>query len=152
MGADKDERKPFKQLFQIGVVVRDMDKAVERFTQLGLGPFESFTPPSDAITYFRGKRVNAAQSLRIMKTQMGNIELELLQPTNEDTPHKEYLDAKGEGIQHLGLIVDDIDAEVESLNKKGATTLFYSEMKGEGVVAYMDLNASGVVAELVKRR
>ena len=151
MSADKDERKPFKQLFQIGVVVRDMDKAIERFTHLGLGPFKSFTPPADAISFFRGKRIIPAENLRIMSTEMGNIQLEVIQPVKGASPHKEFLDAKGEGIQHLAFWVDDLDAEVESLNKKGAITLFRSEMKSEGVVAYLDLNASGVVVELVKR-
>ena len=150
MSADKDERKPFKQLFQIGVVVRDMDKAIERFTQLGLGPFKLMTPPADAITFYHGKRFVAAESLLIMGTQMGNVELELVQPL-KDSPHKEYLDTKGEGIQHLGILVDDLDAEVESLNKKGAITQFRSEINSELVQAYLDLDASGVIVELFER-
>lgn len=55
MSANKDEKKLFKQLFQIGLVVKDMDKPVERFTQLGLGPFQSFTPPPSVISYAYGK-------------------------------------------------------------------------------------------------
>jgi methylmalonyl-CoA/ethylmalonyl-CoA epimerase len=150
MSTGKDQRRPFKQVFQIGVVVRDMDKAVERFTQLGLGPFKSFPPPASANSLFRGKRFVPDESFLLMKTQMGNIELELLQPLEAASPIKEFLDTKGEGIHHIGLFVDDLDAEVESLNKKGATTLLSSEMQGEGVQAYVDLNASGLVVELVK--
>jgi methylmalonyl-CoA/ethylmalonyl-CoA epimerase len=150
MNRDKDERSPFEHMFQIGVVVRDMDKAIERLTQLGLGPFTLKMPPPDAREMFRGKPFVPAESVLIKSTQMGNIELELIQPLKGDSPHKEYLDEKGEGIQHIAFTVDDLDREVEKLTKKGVMMLFRSDRKYQGGVAYLDLNAAGIIVELVK--
>ena len=35
------ERSPFSKIDHIGVIVRDMDKAIEYYQRLGIGPFES---------------------------------------------------------------------------------------------------------------
>jgi methylmalonyl-CoA/ethylmalonyl-CoA epimerase len=151
MNTGNAEKSPFEHMFQIGIVVRDMGKAVERFTQLGLGPFKSKTPPPEARETFRGKPFVPAESVLIKSTQMGSVELELIQPTNGASPHKEYLEAKGEGIQHIAFAVEDLDGEVEKLTQKGAVTILRSDRKLKGGVAYLDLDASGLIVELVKR-
>jgi methylmalonyl-CoA/ethylmalonyl-CoA epimerase len=151
MNTDKEEKSPFENMFQIGVVVKDMDRAIEQLTQLGLGPFKLKMPPPEARDTFRGKPFIPADSVLIKSTQMGNVELELIQPTQGASPHKEYLDAKGEGIQHIAFAVKDLTSEVDKLTKKGASILLQSDRKSQGGVAYLDLNAAGLIVELVKR-
>ena len=151
MNIDKVEKSPFERLFQIGVVVKDMDRAIEQLTQLGLGPFKLKMPPPEARDTFRGKPFVPADRVLIKSTQMGNVELELIQPTKGASPHQEYLDAKGESIQHIAFAVNNLDSEVEKLTKKGASILLQSERKSQGGVAYLDLNAAGLIVELVKR-
>lgn len=45
--------------------------------------------------------------------------IELLQPISEGTSWKEYLDKKGEGVQHLGFQVVDPDKTSRELEKAG---------------------------------
>jgi methylmalonyl-CoA/ethylmalonyl-CoA epimerase len=140
----------FSQIMHVGVVVKDMDKAVERLTSLGIGPFKPRILPADAKEFFRGKPFLPAKRVTIQTTLIGNMELELIQPLDGDSPHKEFLEEKGEGIQHLGFFVDNLKSEVETLTQKGSTILLTSEFKGGGGVAYLDLEVGGLIVELVQ--
>jgi len=140
----------FTRLIHIGVVVRDMDKAVKRLTALGIGPFKPRNLPADARETYRGKPFVPSKRVSIQTTQIGNMELELIQPIDGESPHQEFLDAKGEGIQHLGFIVDNLEKEVKHLTGRGSDILLTSQFKGGGGVTYLDLDAAGLVVELVQ--
>ena len=36
--------------------------------------------------------------------KMGSLEIELIQPLEGQSPHKEFLDSKGEGIHHIAFL------------------------------------------------
>jgi|WetSurMetagenome_2_1015567.scaffolds.fasta_scaffold777287_1 methylmalonyl-CoA/ethylmalonyl-CoA epimerase len=149
--ADKTEAGSILgNLFQVGLVVRDLDQAIQRFSALGFGPFYDKTPPPAARETFRGKPFVPSKSVSIKATRPGNYELELIQPLEGESPHKEFLQAKGEGIQHLAYFVDDLDRAIDTLLAKGCTLLLDSRETG-GRIAYLDLEAAGLIVELVKR-
>ncbi len=143
-------KSAFSRLTHIGMVVRDMDKAVERFTALGIGPFNLRVLPPEAVETYRGEPFYPAQRVVIQMTRIGGVELELIQPVNGPSPHMEFLEAKGEGIHHLGFAVDDLDKEVGFLTGKGSTVLLTSELQNGRSLAYLDLNAANLVVELVR--
>ena len=149
--ADQAAGNPaFSHLIHIGMVVRDMEQAIARFTALGIGPFKPrILPPENRETY-RGRPFVPAEHVAIQITQVGNVELELIQPTAGESPHKEFLDAKGEGIQHLGFMVDDLKDSVERLTGAGSEVMLTSDFPGGGGVAYLDLNAADLIVELVQ--
>ena len=150
MSSISEERSPFANLIQIGVVVKDIDKTIERLSILGLGPFYSKMPPSNARSLFRGVPFVAADSVNIKASRMGNVELELIQPLGGDSPHKEFLNEKGEGIQHIAFAVDDLDKAVKMLTARGSTVILKGDRGDGGGVAYIDLNVGGIIVELVK--
>jgi len=140
----------FSRLVHIGMVVRDMDKAIERFKALGIGPFKPRILPADARETYRGKPFTPAQRVAIQTAQIGNMELELIQPISGASPHREFFDQKGEGVQHLGFFVDNLKEEVARLTTAGSTVLLTSQFKGGGGVTYLDLDAAGLIVELVQ--
>ena len=140
----------FSRLVHIGMVVRDMDKAVERFKALGISPFKPRILPADARETYRGKPFAPAQRVAIQTAQIGDMELELIQPISGESPHREFLDQKGEGVQHLGFFVDDLKEDVERLTAAGSSVMLTSQFKGGGGVAYLDLDAAGLIVELVQ--
>ncbi len=144
------EKSAFTHLVHIGVVVRDMNQTIQRLTALGIGPFKPRILPPDAREKYRGKPFIPSQRVAIQITQIGNMELELIQPIDGESPHQEFLDKKGEGIQHLGFIVDNLEAEVKRLTAAGSSILLTSQFKGGGGVAYLDLDAAGLIVELVQ--
>jgi len=144
------ESHTFSRLMHIGMVVKDMDKAIARFEALGIGPFKPRILPADARETYRGKPFAPAQRVAIQTTQIGNMELELIQPISGESPHREFLDQKGEGVQHLGFFVDDLREETERLTAAGSTVLLRSQFKSGGGVTYLDLDAAGLIVELVQ--
>ena len=137
-------------LTQVGVVVKDVNKVVERLSSLGIGPFEPKNLPPDRNEWFRGKPMDA--DFNIQAARIGNVELELIQPLKGDSPHKEFLETKGEGIQHVMFAVDDFEKELDRLTKQGVEVLLRAKFPGTSGVAYLDLGAGNFVVELVQKR
>jgi catechol 2,3-dioxygenase-like lactoylglutathione lyase family enzyme len=150
MESNATGKTTFTRLVHIGVVVRDMNKTIERLAALGIGPFKPRILPPDAQEKYRGKPFIPSQRLTIQITQIGNLELELIQPLSGESPHQEFLDQKGEGIQHLGFFVDNLEQDVKHLTAEGSSILLTSQFKGGGGVAYLDLDAAGLIVELVQ--
>lgn len=145
-----NKQSTFTRLGHIGLVVKDMDKAIKRFEALGIGPFTPRILPPDAQETFRGKPFIPSKRVKIQITHIGDMELELIQPIDGASPHQEFLDKNGEGIQHLGFFVDNLADEVNSLTKQGSEVLLASQFKGGGGVTYLDLNVAGLIVELVQ--
>lgn len=135
---------------QVGVVVKDVKQVVERLAFLGIGPFQEMTLPPDRQELFRGKPVLA--DAKIVGATLGGIQLELIQPLAVESPHREFLEAKGEGIQHIMVAVDDIEKEIKRLTDKGCTVLLDIHMPGGLHGAYIDLHAGGIILEMFPKR
>ena len=138
------------KIMQVGVVVRDVEKTIQQLSSLGIGPFEPKTLPPERKEWFRGKPMYA--EFNIHAARIGDVELELIQPVSGESPHKEFLETKGEGIQHVMFAVDDFDDTVARLTEKGAGELLRAIFPGGRGVAYLDLNAANFVIELVQKR
>jgi methylmalonyl-CoA/ethylmalonyl-CoA epimerase len=139
----------FSEMIQVGVVVKDMEKTIERLTSLGFGPFQPKVFPPDAEQWFRGKPMDA--KFKIFSTQIGPIEFELIQPVEGKSPHREFLESRGEGIQHIAFAVKDLDKEVNKLTSKGSKVELKANLP-DANVAYMDLDIGGLVVELIQRK
>ena len=144
-------KSPFsKKLIHLGVVVRDIDKAVKRLESLGIGPFRDEPPPPlMGKMLFRGKPYDP--NIKVFKAKIGDIELELFENVEGESPWGEFLDSKGEGIHHIAFAADDIDNEVASLTEQGASILHSVRSKGGGGSDYLDLGVGGLIIELEKR-
>jgi len=146
--AENKDSSPFSRLIQVGVVVKDVDNCIKRLSDMGLSDIKPKLLPADRQEWFRDKRMYA--DFNIYGAMMGDIELELIQPISGDSPHKEFLETKGEGIQHIAFRVDDLEKEIARFMSQGATMLLRAKWQGGGV-AYLDLNVGGLIIELIKR-
>ncbi|MFC2066683.1 VOC family protein [Chloroflexota bacterium] len=147
MEKDGTGKSLFARFDHVGVVVEDMDKAIEHLSSLGLGPFETANFPSITSRTLRGKPVHAKLGIRFC--QMGPLKLELLQPLEGESLMKEFLESNGEGLQHLGFLVDDIDKEVAKLTNQGVKVLQRGVRANGGGNAFMEI--LGFIFELTQR-
>jgi methylmalonyl-CoA/ethylmalonyl-CoA epimerase len=113
-----------KRLVQIGIVVADRDRTTQLLTSLfGIGPFRFVEWPDRAESkyYYRG----VEESVRIKQAfvQLGDIEVELIQPLEGRSGYKDFLDETGGGIHHVLFEVTDIDPVIQKLEKHGITVL-----------------------------
>ena len=90
----------------VGIAVRDVDAAIDRFsTLLGLGDW-SRIEMSTTVTYRGNEQVVGGI---IAVASMGPINLELVQPTHGSWTPVDVLETLGEGLYHLGFRVADVD-------------------------------------------
>ncbi len=146
------EKLPFQKLDHVGIIVRDLDQAVKYYESLGIGPFE----PSKGIVYkerrVMGKPV-PLDSIKIVTKigYIGPIYLQVTQPVSGESIWKEFLEKKGEGVQHLGFLTDDIEREETRLAQKGIKAVYSSRFQNGGGAAYFDTGkVGGVLFELVQ--
>ncbi|HYB02950.1 MAG TPA: VOC family protein [Nitrososphaerales archaeon] len=106
--------------FQVGMVVRDARRTAKEYEKFGVGPFvEEEFPGVEATVY--GKP--AKFLTRALTTIVGGWELELLQVLEGETIFQDFLKKRGEGVHHLGLYVEDYDAEMAKWKGMGIRTL-----------------------------
>jgi len=107
----------------VSVVVRDMEKAIKFYEALGIGSFPPLLGPQGKVPLgnktLHGKPAEWELDLRHAEGGVGDLTFELIQPLEGDTPVKEFLTEKGEGIQHIGFFVDDIEQETAKMAEKG---------------------------------
>ena len=142
------KNSPFKAIGQIGVVVKDMDRVIDYYASLGIGPFGQ---PMQEMRHFeyRGKPVDAKS--KILITNLGNADIELIQPLEGPSIWQEFLDKKGEGLHHIGFFIDDIDKEEENLTRQGLE-IVQKGRSDRGGYAYFDTEGiGGVIFELIQR-
>lgn len=145
------EKSPSWKFDHVGAVVKDLDKAIEYFQSLGIGPF--IANPSKVATDRKvyGKPANI--KLKGAEAHLGPIKFELIQPVEGESVQKEFLMNKGEGVNHIGFIVDDLDKEVTKLEEKGFKVISSGKIPPSGGFAYVGTNkVGGVVIELIKKK
>jgi catechol 2,3-dioxygenase-like lactoylglutathione lyase family enzyme len=133
------------------MVVKDMDKAIKVLESLGVGPFPPFLGgPGMPFTgkTVRGKPSDYDMDLRLARGDMGGIGFELIQPLKGRSIYDEFLEKKGEGFHHLAYMVEDIDAEIADMEKRGFKVIQTGAMPNTRW-AYLDTDKlGGMVIEL----
>jgi methylmalonyl-CoA/ethylmalonyl-CoA epimerase len=98
-------------------------------------------------------KVMPAQDVKIAFLPAGDSEIELLEPINRGSGIGRYLARRGEGLHHVCLEVDDIEATLADLKAKGAQLIDETPVQGAyGKIAFIHpKGAHGVLIELVER-
>jgi len=136
------------KLHHLAVIVKDLDEAVEYYQALGIGPFEPVkVVHTDRMLY--GKPAPPDIKNIAKGGRMGPIWLELIQPVSGKYIHKEFLDGRGEGINHICFLVDDIEEAMSIMAEAGFKVIVYQKNEGGGGMAFFDTDkVGGVVIEL----
>jgi methylmalonyl-CoA/ethylmalonyl-CoA epimerase len=95
-----------KQINHVAIVVDDMDRALS-FWRDALG------------MELHGLRDVPAEKSQVAFLPLPGSEVELVQPTTDDSGIARYLAKRGPGMHHLCLEVDDIEAMMSQLRAKG---------------------------------
>ncbi|MFC2018830.1 VOC family protein [Chloroflexota bacterium] len=139
------EGTSLSQVHHIGVVVKDINKAIEHFQALGIGPFEALPKQAGDSTVkeaiHRGKPYTGKTIIRL--AQVGPLKIELLQHVSGESINKEFLQSRGEGISHLGFLVDDLDSQIDNLTGKGFDPIFLVRHSHGGGGAFFDTSEVG---------
>ena len=145
MSKKGSEKSPFSTLHHVTIAVKDMEKAVKYYESVGIGPFKSFPPLRDFVKV-NGKDKTAFFKYIVKEAQIGPVSLQLVQPpSDEESMYGEFLKQRGEGVQHLGFVVDDIDAAEATLRKLGLRVTETGRRADGSGFTYFDTDAIGGV-------
>ena len=90
----------------IAIAVNDVEESSKVYQQaLGVDSVEFETVESEGV------------KVAIIHVENGRIEL--MQPTNDASPIKKFLDKKGQGLHHMAFDTDNIEGEVERMEGCG---------------------------------
>jgi methylmalonyl-CoA/ethylmalonyl-CoA epimerase len=141
-----------KKIVQVALVVKDIEASSKLWAELlGMPVPEIRTtrPGHEVNEFYRGKPSEGQVKLTFFN--LGQVVIELLQPISEGTSWKEWLDKKGEGVQHLGFQVADLDKTSSALEQAGFPVFHKGRYDSlDGTYIYHDTQqALGVVIELL---
>jgi methylmalonyl-CoA/ethylmalonyl-CoA epimerase len=127
-----------KKISHIGVAVKDLDKAIEFFTQ---GLQLDLTHTEDY------------QGMKIGFVPVGESSVELLHDVSGSSAIVKFLEKNGEGIHHIAFEVDDIHQALAELKEKGVKLIDETPRLGAHgmTIAFLHPKVShGILMELVQ--
>jgi methylmalonyl-CoA/ethylmalonyl-CoA epimerase len=68
---------------------------------------------------FEGTQEVANQKVRVAFFKIGDMRLELLEPTDPSSPVAKFLETRGEGLHHLAFTVENIQDRINELKATG---------------------------------
>lgn len=127
-----------KKIYHIAIAVSNIEEAAKFYENvLGLN--------------LSGVEVVAAQKTKAGFFRIGELNIELVEPTEPDSPLVKFLETKGQGIHHICFEVDDVEAEVKAFIEKGVIMVDQKPRPGahQTKVAFVHPKSSnGVLIEL----
>ena len=103
--------------YHIGIVVRDLE-AVQGLYQRVLG-IDHWQMREVATARMPWDAHSTDGRLKVAFGRAAGLTFELLQPLEGRTPHMDFLEKHGDGVQHIGFWTPDVRAAVERAVKEG---------------------------------
>jgi methylmalonyl-CoA epimerase len=129
-----------KKIDHIAIVVRSIEEALQVYEgAMGIELTEVEEVPEQAV--------------RVAFLPVGESKLELVEPLTMDSGVAKFLEKRGEGMHHICLEVEDIEAALQALAAKGVRLIDEQPRQGaHGRVAFLHpKSAHGVLIELIEK-
>ena len=131
-----------KNIDHIGIAVNNIQESLSFWqTSLGIEPHGTQEVPQ--------------QKLKTAFLPVGDTEIELLESTSPDSSVAKFLEKHGEGLHHIAIRVDDIEAALVELKAKGIQLIDETPRNGAGGarIAFVHPKSThGVLLELCERK
>jgi methylmalonyl-CoA/ethylmalonyl-CoA epimerase len=128
-----------KRVHHVGIAVKDLKESVALFERLlGLKAHIEEAPC---------QKVTEA----VFKIGEG-LEINLVEPTGPDSTVAKFLEKRGEGLHHIAFEVDDIDKDLQAMERKGIQLIDRQGREGvAGKIGFLHpKSVNGVLVELVQ--
>ena len=139
MSTPKALRGLVRGVHHIAIAVENLEQARVVYESLGLRATRPEPVPS--------------QKVKVLVMFAGPQRIELVEPTDEDSPVGRFLAKRGGGMHHVAWLVDDLAAAMKQLKKEGVRLIDKKPQPGSHgtMVAFLHLEETGgVLMELVE--
>jgi methylmalonyl-CoA epimerase len=129
----------YKRVEHIAVAVRNLDAVRDTLGRIGLHCSHEETIPGPGV--------------RLAMLPIGESALELIESNNPNSQTSRWIQDRGEGLYHICLEVDDIEAALTELREKGIKLIDQVPRSGHGGhrIAFLDPSSTaGLLIELVE--
>src|SRR5688572_30611508 len=129
-----------QKIDHIGIAVRSIQEALKLYEgvlQLRVAGYEDVEE----------------QGVRVAMLPVGDSRIELLEPLHPNSPIEKFMTKRGEGIHHISICVDNIEAALERFKSAGVRLIDSSPKRGAGnsKIAFVHpAGMHGVLLELVE--
>jgi methylmalonyl-CoA/ethylmalonyl-CoA epimerase len=131
-----------QKIDHLGIAVRSLDESVKYYEEaLGLK--------------CEHREEVASQKVRTAFFSVGDVHIELLEPTADDSPIAKFLAKNGEGIHHVAFATDDLNAQLERAKAARVELIHETPIEAAGgkLAAFLHPKSThGVLTELCARR
>ena len=139
----------------VGVLVGDLDRTMEHYANdLGIGPWAVYTLSPDWIRDMTVHGKEQGYVYKLALCNVGPVLYELMESVRGPNIYEEFLNEHGEGVHHLGYLVEDIDAEISNMETRGFAMVQSGRGFGtanDGAYAYFDTErACGCILEALE--
>ncbi|NMC69211.1 MAG: methylmalonyl-CoA epimerase [Myxococcales bacterium] len=130
----------FRRIAHLGIAVKDLDAAIRIYRDtLGLE--------------MAGIEEVAEQKVKVAMFPVGESRLELLASTSPDGPIARHIEKKGEGIQHVAFVVEDLERTLAEFKARGVPLIDEKPRIGAGghKIAFVHPKGTGgILVELTQ--
>ncbi|SMP67451.1 methylmalonyl-CoA epimerase [Neorhodopirellula lusitana] len=129
---------PVRSLNHIGIAVRSLDEQ-KTFYGETLG------------AEYEGTEDVPSQKVKVAFYKLNDVRLELLEPTDPESPIAKFIEKRGEGMHHMAFTVDDLQARIDELKSEGLRMIDQTPRPGAHhmQIAFIHPKSSGgVLTEL----
>lgn len=132
---------------QIGFVVRDLNRAIAQYSPL-FGPLHQIDIGRHQMSY-RGEPHSDYHCLFAFG-KSGDMEIELIQWVEGNTPHRDFLEAGHEGMHHLRFTITGLEDWITRFKALGYELAWYNRASPDLAVAYLDRAGDPLTIELLE--
>ena len=137
-------------------MVEDLDKTVEMYhATFGIGPWHFYTYGAPLVKKMSYYGEPCEYKMRVALSYFGPMRVEFIEIVEGPTVYADFVKAHGFGVQHLGVLVEDMEVALAQAAEAGFTMIMDGSgfgPDGDGHYAYLDTEkAYGVTYELIQR-
>ena len=130
-----------KNVNHIGIAVRSIEETAKFYNKLGL-EIESI-------------EIVESQKVRVAFIPVGDVRIELLEPTSDQSTITKFIEKKGEGIHHIALSTDNLADRLKEIEEKGVRLIDTTPRKGahNADIAFLHPKSThGILLELCEEK
>ncbi len=106
-----------QRINHIGIAVNSIDEQIPYYRDtLGLS--------------FESTEIVADQKVRVAFFKVGDVRLELLEPTDPSSPIAKFIEKRGQGIHHIAFGVADLTGRIDELKRAGIQMIDQTPRQG----------------------
>lgn len=130
----------FKKIDHLGIAIKDIESATKVYEAFGIMSKET--------------EVVEDQKVKVSFALVGDVRLEFLEATSEDSPIAKFIAKRGVGVHHISFAVDDIEKALEEMKKIGVVLIDEKPKIGAGgaKIAFLHPKSTGgILIELCEK-